>query len=278
MRELAVQAASDTLTHKDRVEIQKEVDALANEITRIGNNTEFNTQTLLAGGFSAKTIHIGANADQKLSVTIGDMRATALRVGGAVANPTLSNYHVSGDMTLSASGTFTGAETTRIRVSVSDTTATLESWNAATESWEATVADIDTGTTQTFAAWNGVQITVAGYGDGEVTEAYLMGTSGGIYVGTQWAANAAITALNTAINAVSSERSKLGAIQNRLEHTIANLSTSAENLTAAESRIRDVDVAVEMMNFTKFQILSQASTAMLAQANAKPQAVLQLLR
>ena len=100
----------------------------------------------------------------------------------------------------------------------------------------------------------------------------------GIDVSSQDAANSAITTVNNAINTVSGERSKLGAIQNRLEHTIANLATSSENLTAAESRIRDVDIAVEMMNFTKYQILSQASTAMLAQANAKPQAVLQLLR
>ncbi len=100
----------------------------------------------------------------------------------------------------------------------------------------------------------------------------------GIDVSSQDAANSAITTVNNAINTVSGERSKLGAIQNRLEHTIANLATSSENLTAAESRIRDVDIAVEMMNFTKYQILAQASTAMLAQANAKPQAVLQLLR
>jgi len=106
--------------------------------------------------------------------------------------------------------------------------------------------------------------------------AYASGS--GINVSSQSAANSAITTINTAINSVSSERSKLGAIQNRLEHTIANLATSSENLTAAESRIRDVDIAVEMMSFTKYQILAQASTAMLAQANAKPQAVLQLLR
>lgn len=77
---------------------------------------------------------------------------------------------------------------------------------------------------------------------------------------------------------MSSERSKLGALQNRLDHTIANLSTTSENLTAAESRIRDVDMAKEMMTFTKFQILANAATSMLAQANQMPQAVLQLLR
>ncbi len=187
MRELAVQSASDTVTNEDRAEIQKEINALRVEIDRISTDTEFNTQKLLNGGYSGKIIHIGANTDQSLTVTIGDMNAAALSVNG-------------------------------------------------------TSSDL------------------------------------GIKIDTQSAANTAITTINTAINTVSGERSKLGAIQNRLEHTIANLSTSAENLTAAESRIRDVDIAVEMMTFTKYQILSQASTAMLAQANAKPQAVLQLLR
>jgi len=87
----------------------------------------------------------------------------------------------------------------------------------------------------------------------------------------------ALANVDDAIKTVSEERSKLGAYQNRLEHTIANLDNAAENLQAAESRIRDVDMAYEMMNFTKFQILQQASTAMLAQANLAPQSVLQLL-
>lgn len=84
--------------------------------------------------------------------------------------------------------------------------------------------------------------------------------------------------VDDAIKQVSDQRGKLGAVQNRLEHTINNLGTSAENLTAAESRIRDVDMAKEMMEFTKNNILSQASQAMLAQANQQPQGVLQLLR
>jgi len=160
MRELAVQAASDTVTGGDRGEIQKEMNALRVEIDRISTTTEFNTQPLLDGTYSGKIIHIGANEDQSLTVTIGKMDAATLNVG-------------QGDPTL------------------------------------------------------------------------------GISVNSQSDANTAITTINTAINTVSGERSKLGAIQNRLEHTIANLSTSAENLTAAESRIRDVDIAVEMMNFTK---------------------------
>ncbi|EJE7233298.1 flagellin [Clostridium sporogenes] len=87
-----------------------------------------------------------------------------------------------------------------------------------------------------------------------------------------------IATIDTAINTVSGERAKLGANQNRLEHTISNLDNSAENLQAAESRIRDVDMAKEMMNFTKTNILTQAAQAMLAQANQAPQGVLQLLR
>jgi flagellin len=182
MRELAVQAANDTNTDEDRGEIQKEVDQLIAEINRIAGNTEFNTQKLLDGSFSAKKIHIGANATQSLEITINNMDATRLL----------------------------GAAT----LSVSD----------------------------------------------------------------QTDADGAITTINNAIETVSSERSKLGALQNRLEHTIANLGTSAENLAAAESRIRDVDMAAEMMEFTKNQILQQAGVAMLAQANMAPQAVLQLLR
>lgn len=91
-------------------------------------------------------------------------------------------------------------------------------------------------------------------------------------------ADTAITTINDAINTVSTQRADLGAIQNRLEHTINNLGASSENLTAAESRIRDVDMAKEMMEFTKNNILTQAAQAMLAQANQVPQGVLQLLR
>jgi len=100
----------------------------------------------------------------------------------------------------------------------------------------------------------------------------------GVDISDQVVANTAITTINAAINEVSTERASLGAFQNRLEHTINNLGTSAENLTAAESRIRDVDMAQEMMEFTRNNILSQAAQAMLAQANQLPQGVLQLLR
>jgi len=101
---------------------------------------------------------------------------------------------------------------------------------------------------------------------------------GTIDVNTTSAAQTAISAINTEIISVSTGRSTLGAWQNRLEHTINNLNNSSENLQAAESRIRDVDMAKEMMNFSKNNILSQAAQAMLAQANQAPQGILQLLR
>lgn len=105
-----------------------------------------------------------------------------------------------------------------------------------------------------------------------------LSTEAALDVSTAANAGNAVTAINTAIESVSAERSKLGANQNRLEHTINNLNTSSENLTAAESRIRDVDMAKEMMEQTKNSILAQASQAMLAQSNQMPQGVLQLLR
>lgn len=106
----------------------------------------------------------------------------------------------------------------------------------------------------------------------------IVATAQSASIGSQASAAAAITSINDLIETVSSGRSYLGAMQNRLEHTITNLDNASENLTAAESRIRDVDMAKEMMEQTKNSILAQASQAMLAQANQQPQSVLQLLR
>lgn len=207
MRELAVQSSNDTNTNSDREALQKEVDELAKEITRIANTTEFNTKKLLDGSADSGTtvnsaanlsFHIGANAGQNISLTISAMDAHSLGVAGTGGS--------------SASGASAAVATS------------------------------------------------------------------GISISNQASANAAITTINTAITTVSTERAKLGAYQNRLEHTINNLNTSSENLTAAESRIRDVDMAKEMMAQTKNNILAQAAQAMLAQANQQPQGVLQLLR
>ena len=95
---------------------------------------------------------------------------------------------------------------------------------------------------------------------------------------TQEGANRAISAIDAAINKVSTQRANLGALQNRLEHTINNLDVNNENLTASESRIRDVDMAAEMMKYTQNNVLVQAAQSMLAQANQQPQSVLSLLQ
>ena len=192
MRELAVQSANDTnMTTVDRQAMQAEVNQLLEEIDKISERTEFNTQTLLDGSFSEKKLHIGANKGQNMEISIKSMSASGLGVNE------------------------------------------LEQLNSGA-------------------------------------------TTGGIL--TQSGADAAIETINDAINQVSTQRSALGAIQNRLEHTVKNLDNAAENLQAAESRIRDVDMAKEMMEFTKQTILQQAATAMLAQSNQVPQTVLQLLR
>ncbi|MCL6426643.1 flagellin Hag [Bacillus subtilis] len=135
------------------------------------------------------------------------------------------------------------------------------------------------GFTFQIGANKGQQLTV-NIGDMSTAATGLDMLKADYKVTTATAANtdALLTKVDSAINKVSTERGKLGAVQNRLEHTINNLSASGENLTAAESRIRDVDMAKEMSEFTKNNILSQASQAMLAQANQQPQNVLQLLR
>src|SRR5690625_595186 len=253
MRELAVQAASDTNTEADRAELQKEVDQLAEELTRIADNTEFNTQKLLNGEFKA-TFHIGANEGQNISIDIGAMGAEALKVGEvAVAGS---------DGRITVRGTeYTFHDVNSVIVDeVKD-----ENGDVVTEAITADVAG--------YYAEDGTFLFAAdeALSDGDKV-------AFGIDISSQESADAAITTINDAIETVSSERSKLGAVQNRLEHTINNLGASAENLQAAESRIRDVDMAKEMMEFTKNNILTQAAQAMLAQANQVPQGVLQLLR
>ena len=289
MRELAVQAAKDRNTDADRFELQKEINQLTEELTRIGDTTEFNTKSLLDGTFEG-TFHIGANEGQNISLNIADMRAETLNVvadtAKAVANAGSTNMdsdnnnglenliggtyyaEVAEDGTVSlktADGIEIGTGTlaaggTSVDISITDTDYLVDDSNATV-----TLGINDTGDGSTAATDAGT-ITINVLEEGQ-----------GISVMTQDDADSAVTTIQSALDRVSAERSKLGAYQNRLEHTINNLGTSAENLQAAESRIRDVDMAREMMEFTKNNILSQASQAMLAQANQMPQAVLQLL-
>ena len=180
MNELATQAANDTNTSSDRTAVQKEIDALTSELSRIASTTQFNTMNLLSGSFKSKNLQVGALEGQKISISISTMNAKALGVDS---------------------------------------------------------------------------LKVSSFGK----------------------AGSAMTLIQKAISKVSTQRSALGALQNRLEHTIANLDTTSENTSAAESRIRDVDMAEEMVEYSKNNILAQAGQSMLAQANQSTQGVLSLL-
>ena len=403
MRELAVQSANDTNVDIDRDAIQGEIDQLAAEITRIAQNTNFNEQNLLDGTFVDKIFHIGANADQSLAISIGNMDAATLQVlnttnftGTAAAAETdpnnlaesvdasayvgpngtvtftlgddfavstndvttykLSDAGITDADAVSNNGTtptisnanFVAADTITVvyahngtgeRLTVTGTagvTYTAEAGGLAGvfnvtgddgsfftitlasgagndgDDWTFTVVEdvtpgvttysgsvevvnangsIETLTLNNFDPTSDVLTTASGLevdladalttaAKGQSFSVVITGMTGpvGIDVSTQASANSAISVIQSAIETVSAERSKLGAVQNRLEHTIKNLDTSAENLQAAESRIRDVDMAQEMMEYTKNNILQQAATAILAQANQAPQMVLQLLR
>ncbi len=156
--------------------------------------------------------------------------------------------------------------------------------NFSDKAGKTSVLDLGLSAAQTDASSNGGMTFQIGANKGQTItfgvndmRSAALGISG-VDVSSQSGAASALTSIDSAIKNVSSERSKLGAVQNRLEHTINNLKTSSENITAAESRVRDVDMAKEMMNQTKNSILAQAAQAMLAQANQQPQGVLQLLR
>ena len=311
MRELAVQSATDTNTDDDRLEIQEEINQLASEIDRIADTTQFNTMELLDGTYKEMYFHIGANEGQRVYLSIDKMDAEALGVNGAggvggdlvtVATDgefgELSNLKVlkSGEeiVAYDVGGKWYAPDD----VELNEQKDGLVVKDGAQEVTTTAVKTVD-GEIVTEAEVDGEQVLLNADGDvvatwneteekwqdsegNEVTvgEGLVLGAAGdgdGFNVSDRESANNAIDAIDAAIKYVSAERSKLGAMQNRLEHTIANLGTSAENLQAAESRIRDLDMAEEIMAFTKNNILQQAATAMLAQANMAPQSVLQLL-
>ncbi|WP_329469046.1 flagellin N-terminal helical domain-containing protein [Exiguobacterium sp. 9-2] len=365
MRELAVQSATDTNTSSDRSEIQKEMDQLSTEVTRISTNTEFNTKKLLNGQmgktFSSSTNTLGPT-DLKITgndITNGTYTLTATAGGTdttTVNTKTAASTLVAGDIT-AAAGTNYGdysLAVTRGAGSTADVTLTGPDGKQTTASGVALNSDLAIGgitfdfdthaldlaantsgninfsltnaglkvdlsgaktvTTAAISSYAGESLNVGGlefkmtWGQATTNDTTVLNVKDNavklqiganadqnttlsvndmgaaalgvdaLNVTSQVGANAAITSINKAIETVSSERSKLGATQNRLDHTINNLKTSSENLTAAESRVRDVDMAKEMMNQTKNSILAQAAQAMLAQSNQTPQGVLQLLR
>lgn len=329
MRELSVQSANDTNVNTDRDALQQEISQLTEEIDRISNTTEFNTQKLLDGSFSGK-FQIGANEGQNMNLNIDKMGAAALglvnttTLGKDVANTTTNanladgTYKVNsaGDKLLDAKGNEVGAVATGVITATNGaeykfTNATaLTNGTITIKGGKATAQTTLNSTASKLAAGKyeivGTQVIKDNQVVGKVTttadtyeikvgddsvkftnadlnlaKALAAGDKfeiNGVSVSTREQASGTITKIDDAIKKVSDQRSALGAVQNRLEHTINNLGAASENLTAAESRIRDTDMAKEMMGFTKNNILMQAAQSMLAQANQQPQGVLQLLR
>lgn len=312
MRELAVQSANDTNTDADRKELQAEVKQLTSELDRIGNTTEFNTKKLLDGSAKGVSEEIKgtASANNNSGVTIA---SSALEGLNTAAGTQATKSVLNGAVMLIRTGdaATVGFDAADYKVIKSDgTEEALGTTITATDVQLTFGASVLTGGATTLAVSSldagmkvGESITFV-FGKHEDASSDLsnsimaqVGANSGqtafismgdmradalgvkdVDISSKFGAATAIETVNNAISKVSSQRSSLGAVQNRLEHTIKNLDTSAENLQASESRIRDVDMAKEMMNFTKNNILQQAAQAMLAQANQAPQGVLQLLR
>jgi flagellin len=298
MRELAVQAASDTNTDVDRENIQAEIEQLRQEIDRIARSTEFNTKKLLNGNLES----FRANAEANI-------------VNGGIIDLTINtlNQNAKEGTYLVEVGQFRGSPTSALDVRITlVTTSSVYSTivtsfaqgyvlvGGVTLRWDSTVLSIsnynglpsgeviDAAVARIEGKYTGSDYLVFQIGANEganmvggidaVNSKNLGLITSLIDVTSQDGAERVISLIDAAIDKVSGIRSKLGAMQNRLEHTIANLGVSSENLTSSESRIRDADMAKQMMFFTKQQILIQSGMAMLAQANTLPQNILQLLR
>ena len=308
MNELAVQGANDTNESIDRDAINEELDALTSELDRIASTTQFNKQNLLDGKFESKNLQVGANSDQKISISIGNMNASALglhnisgttsqaQTGKKVTGFTFGKYSTTtiADSKFSVQAASAIASLQAIASNEADSAGYMRQLDMATGS--AYYLDADNAKYSTASAAMGADLSnmkatisdaitanAATYADVENITADNATVGKGTTltkpnVSDYASANATIDAVQKAINSVSSQRSALGALQNRLEHTVSNLDNVSENTSSAESRIRDTDMADEMVQYSKNNILAQAGQSMLAQANQSTQGVLSLLQ
>ncbi len=317
IRDLAVQGANDTLGSTERAAINTEVQALFAEINNVAARTKFNGQVLLNGNLvttvtgasemqATQTLATGVNATYAVDLTGAKAGAVftfstsgtnillSETVGGvATRSQNITNIAA---IAASASATQLNGQTlnfdqlgVRINISNQSTTTAKSIANIVTDLTTTTndtlttSASVNSATLQTGAyagettAVSFVDTRVQSTGDANMV---AFNTAISTFNSTQNQANASalITGAENALNYISSQRAVLGASQNRLEHTIANLKAASENLSASNSRIRDVDVAEESANLSRYQILVQAATAMLAQANQMPQLALKLLQ
>ena len=294
MRELAVQASNDTNTESDREEIQKEIDALTEEVDRIANNTEFNTQKLLNGNKSGEAgkIEISAEVAEEKGEFEVDLGGTVNNGDKLIVDGneiTLTGNNTKTEVETALKGKYTATLTgnklklTQVKGEDKDNMSVSFKGQELQVTVKAGVEHVDAvfneGTVNLQVGANAKQSMSIEIGDMRAEALGVADDQGeALSVKTAQDANKAIKAFDAALNAVSSQRANLGAVQNRLEYTISNLDNTAENLTSAESTLRDVDMASEMMEYSKNNILNQAAQAMISQANQQPQNVLQLLR
>lgn len=290
INELAVKASTGILTDDDRKLIQEEVDQLKEEIERISAETEFNGQTLLDGTFDLKgytnnvDVKVASYGDKvnsgeyKVDLSVAydvdgkiDPANTTAAVGRVIDPKTttaISNVKVSevkGDII-----TITGDDDFELQLKVS--TPAQAGGSVTISGMEVNLVGFGSMDTQ-IGANEGQQLDIRI----PAITLDLIGIAD-IDMRTEDGAREALGRMNDAIKYVSAARSNLGAYQNRLEHTISSLEITSESMTAAYSRIMDLDMAEEMTEYTTLQVLSQASTSMLAQANERPSQVLQLLQ
>jgi flagellin len=304
MNELAVQASNTGSQDSNaRTDANTEFQQLSAELDRIGNTTQFGASKLLDGTFGAANKIAGSNA----AFTTVTVSATAANNQFSLtANINGSNQTVT--VTLpGASGTTYTTPTAYVNALNSAISSALKGAGGTGTEVTANAAVDPNGAGVAFNLTGANSFTTASVGsalEGLTAGSSSSSGSGGVFqIGSNAGqtlaisvndmrsnalgvngldlvnnASSAITAVQNAIQTVSTQRANLGAYQNRFEHVINNVNVTVENLSASESRIRDTDMAQEMVHFTRAQILTQAGTAMLAQANQAPQTVLQLLR
>jgi flagellin len=297
MRELALQSANGSNSGDDRAALQKEVSALQTELTRIADTTSFGDQKLLDGTFTAKSFQVGANANETIDVSISSAKASDLGTTNG-QTVTVANYNNAVVGAVAETLTFavtTAAGTNSIDVDVAIGTGTDELIDLVNDQvGSAGVRAVSDGLGSiTFSTSNDVtQLDVnsdeagdAGIFDTAAETVTLGGVDssttgvavGSINISSASGAQDALASIDSALKSIDSQRADLGALQNRFNFTISNLANVQENVSASRSRIQDTDFAVETANMTKNQILQQAGTSILAQANQLPQAALSLI-
>ncbi|MBB5845152.1 flagellin [Conyzicola lurida] len=287
LRDLAVQAGNDSNNSESRAAITTEATQLTAELTRISDVTNFNGTKLLDGSSASLSFQVGADgaASSQISVSLTGANvkgvASALTVGAAgsqitVATPTAVTGAQSFTVTKGGAATVVTTASLGAAGSMTSVNEVAAALNKDANFKTDLVATVDATNKLIISSKTGGVVTAA-TAPGTGLSVGVAAPAGALDFTNAAGAAAAITKIDAQISNVSTARAGLGAVQNRFESTINSLNVSKENLAAAESRIRDTDMASEMVSYTRANILSQAGTAMLAQANQSNQGVLQLL-